>query len=178
MLGTEDYREVRIKKWYEEIKEKENVLPEEKKLLLLFETIKKSCLKKEEERKKTNNPNPFIYFDWNGDEIEEWEWVFKQGYFPKHVALDLVKGLKIKTVWKGICLIEDKKTFSANYETLVFKNSDQIENEWEEIHREYHSTFKNAQRTHLELKEKFMDEWRKSQGIFIVRNAKRKSVYE
>lgn len=180
MLGTEDYRQIRIKKWYEEIKEKDNALPEEKKLLFLFETIKKACVEKEKGREKTNSPDKFIYFDWNGDEIEEWEWVFKQGYFPKHVELDLVKEVRISTIWKGLCLKEEKENFSYNYETALFKCSTDstFQWEWEEIHKEYHSTYKEAQDAHREIWDGLMDEWRKSQGIFIVRNAKRKSVYE
>ncbi len=69
-----------------------------------------------------HNSRMQIYFDWDGEPMEFWEWVFKKECLPPHVADDTINNKRISTVWLGMNLsLYDGILI---FETMIFETDD------------------------------------------------------
>lgn len=78
---------------------------------------------------KTMPPISGLRFkDWDGSEIECWEWSFKKNYLNSHVGYEIIGDFAVSTVWTGDVRIRYYGDASDIFETMIFKEGHPLHN--------------------------------------------------
>lgn len=157
-----NYRELNVESWYQQLLENEQKTEEEDFIFQIMDYTRKLYCKIEEDYRERQSKLPWAntdigkrmglqYYDWDSRPILQWEYSFKHRYFPVHVGDDIINGWRISTVWLGLNLSFGKNGDPIIFETMIFKEDEDLPDNEELLHyQERYSFLKEAAEGHRE----------------------------
>ena len=86
------------------------------------------------------------YADWDGEEIQLWEWMFKSNYLGKHIGDETIGDFRVSTVWLG--MNHGYEGCRLVFETMIFceNNTKHDLNNWLDRYSTYEQALKGHNR--------------------------------